>query len=1141
MQQEEAKIKKMLEEREGIPDKYKNYFFNLLDDVSNAYEIAEKARSKGIDPISSVEASSAYDVADRVEKLLGVKVGERLSELLKQHRTERAALIIAEEVAAGRFGHLDKEDAIELAIRVGLAVVTDGVTVAPIQGVSSVKIKKNNDGTNYVAVYFAGPIRSAGGTEAAFTLVIADHVRKVLGLAPYKATEQEVDRFIEELRVYERDVSNFQYVVSDDDIKYALLHLPIEPTGVETDPVEVVAHRGLSRIETDRVRGGALRVVNDGVIGRSRKLLKLVQDLGIVDWDWLAKLKGGMQQGSDDTAHAGSHFEEVISGRPVLSFPKSSGGFRLRYGRCYNTGLSTIGIHPATAAILDYPVVPGTQVKVDLPGKAATIAFVDTIEPPLVRLDDGKVLRVRDYKQAEELSKRVEKVIYLGDVLISYGDFLENNHILLPSAYVEELWAQELKDIIESSSLHEISAKVGIKKDRLEELVNKPLSKKPTFEEALSLSLKLGLPIHPSYNFYWEEVTPAQILKLRKEIKVRKENELMVKKDEELKEILERLGVEHELTKEGYMIKDEQAKSLHTLLNLEKKEIPQSLTTFELIKKISGISVRPKSSTYVGIRVGRPEKAIQRKMKPLVHILFPVGLNGGATRDLIRASVNGKISVELVDSWCKNCGSYSPSSKCMNCGSDVKIFLNCPICGRRLENTVCPTCNLSGVGYSRISFDLKNALKNAEEKVGYKPKPPLKGVQGLTNELKYPELIEKGILRNKYSLSVYKDGTIRFDATNCPLTHFKPKQIGVSVSKLKELGYTHDFQGNELVSDEQLVELYHQDVILPKSCLKHLLNVSKFIDDLLEKVYGLERYYNASKPEDLIGKLVVGLAPHTSVGIIGRIIGFTDSQTCLAHPYWHSAKRRDCDGDGDSIILLLDVLLNFSKKFLPEQIGGLMDAPLLIQPMVLPEELQRQVHNFDATSNYPISFYEATLKHIQPQDIEHLMNTIRAKIKKGEKFSGFGFTHETSLMIASVNRSKYSLLKSIPDKISKQIQLAKKIRAVKPEDVVKSVLKTHILPDIVGNIKAYTSQSFRCKSCGSSYRRIPLKGTCPSCGGELQLTVTKGSVEKYLRIGLKLCEEFDVGTYLRNRFELLVKELELNFPKKKQLELTQFT
>ena len=69
---------------------------------------------------------------------------------------------------------------------------------------------------------------------------------------------------------------------------------------------------------------------------------------------------------------------EVITGRPVLSMSKKIGGFRLRYGRCYNTGFATIGIHPAVPILLNDAIVVGTQIKMDVPGKASTIALVDT-------------------------------------------------------------------------------------------------------------------------------------------------------------------------------------------------------------------------------------------------------------------------------------------------------------------------------------------------------------------------------------------------------------------------------------------------------------------------------------------------------------------------------------------------------------------------------------------------------------------------------------------------------------------------------------------------------------------------------------------------------------------------------------------
>jgi len=43
---------------------------------------------------------------------------------------------------------------------------------------------------------------------------------------------------------------------------------------------------------------------------------------------------------------------------------------------------------------------------------------------------------------------------------------------------------------------------------------------------------------------------------------------------------------------------------------------------------------------------------------------------------------------------------------------------------------------------------------------------------------KTPEAMEKGILRAKNDVFVFKDGTIRFDMTDVPLTHFRPKEIG---------------------------------------------------------------------------------------------------------------------------------------------------------------------------------------------------------------------------------------------------------------------------------------------------------------------------------------------------------------------------
>ena len=68
--------------------------------------------------------------------------------------------------------------------------------------------------------------------------------------------------------------------------------------------------------------------------------------------------------------------------------------------------------------------------------------------------------------------------------------------------------------------------------------------------------------------------------------------------------------------------------------------------------------------------------------------------------------------------------------------------------------------------------------------------------------------------------------------------------------------------------------------------------------------------------KDLIGHLAVCMAPHNCAGVVGRVVGFGSMQGILASPYLHAAVRRDCDGDEMAVMLLMDVLLNFSRKFL---------------------------------------------------------------------------------------------------------------------------------------------------------------------------------------------------------------------------------
>src|SRR2546428_11012722 len=121
--------------------------------------------------------------------------------------------------------------------------------------------------------------------------------------------------------------------------------------------------------------------------------------------------------------------------------------------------------------------------------------------------------------------------------------------------------------------------------------------------------------------------------------------------------------------------------------------------------------------------------------------------------------------------------------------------------------------------------------------------------------------------------------------TTLPLTHFTPHEVGISVETARRLGYTRDRSGLPLERDDQTVELRPQDIVAARSCGEYLVRVAGFIDDLLERLYRLGPFYEAKSPEDLLGHLVVTLAPHTSGGGPPRPVRFTDAHACSAHPY----------------------------------------------------------------------------------------------------------------------------------------------------------------------------------------------------------------------------------------------------------------
>jgi DNA polymerase II large subunit len=1133
-----------------MSENYQNYIETIENQLQQLYTISEAARSKGLDPSLKTECIIAKDIADLVEGLVGPKeVGVSIRELSAKLQREEIAFKIAEEIVYGKFGRMEPEAAAEQAIRTALAIFTEGLTAAPIQGVAQVKIKTNSDQTRYLAIYFAGPIRAAGGTDQALTLVVGDFVRRLLGLDRYKPTEEEVSRFLEELRLYERSVGRFQYHVSDEELKKALDRLPVEVTGTESNPIEVSSFRNLQRVETNRVRGGALRVVNDGIVGRAPKVLTIIEKLGFQGWDWLREFRKKSEKKS------AGFMDDVIAGRPIFSFPSRRGGFRLRYGRARNTGLSAVGIHPATMLVVERFLAAGTQMRLELPGKGGVTVPVDTLELPVVLLKDGSIVRV-SLENFNRVKDKIEKILFLGDILISFGDFLYTSKPLSPSGYVEEWWVKDLKmalterfdgDIAKAAETARISG------EKLRAFLEEPFDKKPTAKEAITLSLHLNVPLHPNFTFFWSNLSSIQEVEMLRKwlsdsevaLEAGAVRKIVGAMEPNVAQALRKIFAPHRLLDGKIALEGEDACAFAFCLGYGTSRIVESSQVESVLKAVSSLSsveVKEKAPTFVGARMGRPEKAKRREMKPLVHVLFPVSLAGGSHRDLMEAAKKGPVFVEVSRRKCPTCKTFTFKVKCADCGCETIAEKSCPRCGRALKDNSCPTCKVNAVQYQRQAFNFRELLEGTCRSLGVPLPKILKGVKGLTNEDKTPEIIAKGVLRAKHDLSVYKDGTIRFDATNAPLTHFKPAEVGVTVEKLKQLGYSHDTCGASLAHSNQICELKIQDVVIPRKAAEYFLQVANFIDELLVRVYKLPSYYNIKRPDDLVGHLIMGLAPHTCVSILGRIVGFTELNVCYAHPIWHSAKRRDCDGDEDAVMLALDMLLNFSRRYLPAQIGGIMDAPLLLIPFVNTKEVQRQVHDFDVDCAYSLEFYEKTLERVDAKQVSSMIDLVSHRLGTEAQFEGFKFTTPVSNINLGNSTSAYKQFKSMIEKLNMQLELGEKIAAVDVRYVALKVLTTHFIRDIAGNLRAFSTQGFRCKSCNKRFRRLPLRGKCSFCGGPLTLTVYRGGIEKYLDAAQRLIDKYDLPQYHAQRIALIKDEIASMFDNKKpkQVSLIDF-
>ena len=166
-----------------------HYQHRLDEEIDSVYRIASEAKKKGLDFSKEIEIPRASDLASRTQKLMErylypdqenldispLDIEELLRDLLDSQDREAAAIMIARSVTKQMFTKTgDRRKSIDSGLRVGLAVLTEAVLVAPLDGIGDVRIMNNADGSEFLSIDFCGPIRAAGGTAQAMGVLIGD-------------------------------------------------------------------------------------------------------------------------------------------------------------------------------------------------------------------------------------------------------------------------------------------------------------------------------------------------------------------------------------------------------------------------------------------------------------------------------------------------------------------------------------------------------------------------------------------------------------------------------------------------------------------------------------------------------------------------------------------------------------------------------------------------------------------------------------------------------------------------------------------------------------------------------------------------------------------------------------------------------
>lgn len=974
---------------------------SIEEHLTAIIDMAKRARLRGLDPETEPEVMIVHSRAELMQLLMPRLngFGSRADELISTLGPDMAGFKIAEETMLGKFGYFSDEEKILLAIRAGLITMNQGYDDSAVFSISGVRISPQPQKSliiNYNSLVFK--VRSI---DLARSVIIADYLRRNEHLGVYKFSNEDFINLYNGTPKIQRIAHIIKEVVN---------HLQV---GISSDDgVDVVVRVLLS------------------IVKNKNKLLKLVKSLNLEGWSWLETLS---------FTRSSSYIVLPLS-------QHGKGGFKIRYGRAHNTGFGAIGVHPATMVLLNGLIRPGSRLKINIAPWRVIVVPVDTIDGPIVELKDGSIVEIKNLNDAFKVSEQIVRILHLGDILISYNDLVIFNAKLKRAGFCNEWWQLLLaRRLQENNNIRNIIRVLGFSDETLDRIIQGDMI--PNNVQAVELSRKLGLPLHPQYTFNWDALSVDEFLQLRRLLQSSKltfqNDKLVLRSVPEIKRLFKKLLIPYS-SSNGFL-EVSNGIALLSCLNLDSDvdfEKIKWMNINDVIYSISGITIMPRFVNNVNLSL----IVKKQKMESLGHTIIPFNVD-----DLTTINDNN-INVELPIRICSICNKITYKYQCPKCGSRTIKGYHCLRCGSYTDSTICPQCGSKTESHDLFNISIEEYHK-AIKNIGLGAPNVFKPVK----DSKGYEVIEKGILRAFNEVLVSNDGVIKVRLINAPLTQFKPKDIGVDIKILKSLGYNYDVEGNPLKSDDQIVNLLPYDIILPKHVGEIFLRITKFVDAELQKLYNLPPFYYILSLHELIGHLIIGFAPNSRIGIVGRIIGFTNSDVLYANPSWHLAKGRKCNGHEDYIALALDLALNYSSSYL-----GLNNRPFIINTSIKEVKI----------INEPITIYDSawTEEHVSaiPQSKE---------LTKYNKF----MIH-SSFLNNPVYTSEDQNMLSI---IEKYLNIIPKLEYINVEKNLL-MLSAQLLPILKKNLLLYLTSGFICVKCGLLYKRPPLSGVCDRCNSDLK-------------------------------------------------------